>query len=112
MPKFTIPLECCQAYFGILGIIDIRGGKPIYTHPQMQILNPSTSAKPFMTKLQNLFPAFVNMDIFQMTLKLTFFTVDYQVQFLLKHCKYIFVYAECLQVYAVSAPLEFLLNFP
>ena len=30
--------------------------------------NPSTSAKPFMTQLQNLFVALVNMDIFQMTL--------------------------------------------
>ena len=35
----------------------------------MQILNPSTSAKPVMTKLKNLLVALVNMDIFQMTLK-------------------------------------------
>ena len=42
----------------------------------MQILNPSTSAKPFIIKLQNLFVALVNMDIFQMTLKFSLFTVD------------------------------------
>ena len=29
-----------------------------------------------MTKLQNVFVALVNMDIFQMTLKLSLFTVD------------------------------------
>ena len=42
----------------------------------MHCLNPSTSAKPFMTKLQNLFVALVNIDIFQMTLKFSLFTVD------------------------------------
>ena len=30
-----------------------------------------------MTKLQNVFVALVNMDIFQMTLKLSLFTVDF-----------------------------------
>ena len=43
----------------------------------MEILNPSTSAKPIMTKLHNIFVALVNMDIFQMTLKLSLFTVDF-----------------------------------
>ena len=42
----------------------------------MQILNPSTSAKSFMTKLQNLFAALVNMDIFQMTLEVSLSNVD------------------------------------
>ena len=37
----------------------------------------STSAKPFLTKIQNLFVALVNMDTFQMTLKLSLFTVDF-----------------------------------
>ena len=31
-----------------------------------------------MTKLQNLFVALVNMDTFQMTLKLSLFTVDFK----------------------------------
>ena len=35
-----------------------------------------TFAKPFMTELQNLFVALVNMDIFQMTLKFSLFTFD------------------------------------
>ena len=39
-------------------------------------LNPSTSAKPVMTKLQNLFIALINIDIIQMTLKLSLFSVD------------------------------------
>ena len=30
-----------------------------------------------MTKLQNVFVALVNMDIFQMTIKLSLFTVDF-----------------------------------
>ena len=30
-----------------------------------------------MTKLQNVFVALLNMDIFQMTLKLSLFTVDF-----------------------------------
>lgn len=49
-----------------------RGGKPSHTHTRIGILNPSTSAKPVMTKLQNLFV--VNMD---MTLKFSLFTLDY-----------------------------------
>ena len=51
-----------------------------------------------MAKLQNLFVALVNMDIFQMTLKFSLFTVDYQVNFLLKHCEHIFVYADTQNV--------------
>ena len=39
-------------------------------------LNPSTSAKPVMTKLQNLLIALVNMDIFQMILKLSLMTIE------------------------------------
>ena len=35
-----------------------------------------TSAKPVTTKLQNLLVASVNMDIFQITLKFSLFTVD------------------------------------
>ena len=58
-----------------------RSEKPSHKHTSMQILNPSTSAKPFMTKLQNLFFALVNMDIFQMTLKFSSFTVDYKCNF-------------------------------
>ena len=42
----------------------IKGGKPSHMHIWMQVLNPPTSAKPFMTKLQNLFLTLVNMDIF------------------------------------------------
>ena len=40
-------------------------------------LNPSTSAKPVMTKPQNWFVALLNMDTFKMTLKLSLFTVDF-----------------------------------
>ena len=47
------------------------GGKDGHTHTWIEILNPSTSAKLVMTKFQNLFVALVNMDIFQMTLKLS-----------------------------------------
>ena len=47
-----------------------------HMHTWMQILNPSTSAKPFMTKLQNLFVALVNMDVFHKTLKFSLFTID------------------------------------
>ena len=39
-------------------------------------VNPSTSAKPVMPKLQNLLIALVNMDIFQMILKLSLMTVN------------------------------------
>ena len=54
-----------------------RGGKRGQTHTGMKSENPSTSAKTVMTKLQNLFVALVNMDIFQMTLTLSLFTVDF-----------------------------------
>ena len=40
-------------------MFNARGGKPSHTHTWMQTLNPSTSAKPVMTKLQNLFVALV-----------------------------------------------------
>ena len=53
-----------------------RGGKHGHTHTWTEILNPSTSAKLVMTKLQNLFVSLTNMYIFQMTLKLSLFTVD------------------------------------
>ena len=43
-----------------------RGGKRSHTHTWMKILNPSTFAKTFMTKLQNLLVSLVNMDVFQM----------------------------------------------
>ena len=55
---------------------EFRGGKPSHTHTSMQMLNPSTSAKPFMTKLQNLYAALVKMIIFQMTLKFSLYTID------------------------------------
>ena len=54
-----------------------RGGKRSHTPTWMEILNPLTSAKLVMTKLQNLFVALVNMDIFQVTLKLSLFTVNF-----------------------------------
>ena len=53
-------------------------GWETWTHAHLnENLNPSTAAKPVMTKLQNLFVALVNMDTFQMTLKLSLFTVDF-----------------------------------
>ena len=42
-----------------------------------EILNPSTSVKTVMTKLQNLFVALVNGDSFQMTQTLRLFTVEF-----------------------------------
>ena len=45
--------------------------------PHAHLREKSTSAKPVMTKLQTLFVALVNMDIIQMTLKLSLFTVDF-----------------------------------
>ena len=53
-------------------------GSPAARTLEMKSLNLSTFAKPVMTKLQNLFVALVNMDIFQMTLKFCLFTVDFQ----------------------------------
>ena len=41
-------------------------------HTCMQILNPSTSAKPVVIKLQNLFVTLVNLNMFQMTLKYSY----------------------------------------
>ena len=60
----------------VTGIFVSRGGKPSRTYTWMQIFNPSTSAKPVKTKLQNLFVALVNMDTFQMTLKFSLLTVE------------------------------------
>ena len=54
-----------------------RGGKRGHAHSWMKSSNPSTSAKPVMTKLQNVFVALVNMDTFQMTQKLSLFTADF-----------------------------------
>ena len=48
-----------------------------------------------MTKLLNVFVALLNMDIFQMTLKLSLFTVE---KFVLQHCEHIFVYADMQNV--------------
>ena len=73
-------------------------------------ISMQTSAKPVMTKLQNLFVVFVNTYIFQMTLKFSLLIINKQVQFLLKDiCR---MHADSLQMYAVSAPFELLLNFP
>ena len=54
-------------------------GSPATCTLECKFLNPSTSAKPVMTKLQYLLVASVNIDIFQMTLKFSLFTVDLQV---------------------------------
>ena len=40
-----------------------------------------------MTKLQNVFVALVNMYIFQMTLKLSLFTVDFRVILCMQTCR-------------------------
>ena len=55
----------------------IMGGQRGHKHTWMEIINPSTSAKPVMAKLQNLFVALVNIDIFQMTPKLNLFTLGF-----------------------------------
>ena len=47
-----------------LEIANTSSQKPVHMQTSMQILTPSTSAKPAMTKLQNLLVALVNMDIF------------------------------------------------
>ena len=78
----------------------------------MKSLNPSTSTKSVMTKLQNLFVALVNTAILQMILKFSFFHYGLLERFVLQHCEHIFVYAECLQMYAVPAPFQLVLNFP
>ena len=61
----------------LLDSLMFTGGKPSHTQTLMQILNPSTSPKPVMTKLQNVIVALVNMNIFQMILTFGLFTVDY-----------------------------------
>ena len=53
-----------------------RGRKLSHMHTCIQILNPSTSVKTVITKLQNLFAALINTDIFQITLKFSLFTFD------------------------------------
>ena len=61
-----------------------------------------------MTKLQNLFVALANVDIFQMTLKLSLFAVDFESNLYYKIVSSFL----CLQMYAVYAPFDLLLNFP
>ena len=58
-------------------LLSFQGWERGDMHTSIKSKNPSTSAKPVMTKLQNLFVALVNMDNFQMTLKLSLFTVDF-----------------------------------
>ena len=56
----------------------IHQGWEAWPHTHLnEKLNPSTSAKPVMVKLQNLFVALVNIDTFQIILKLSLFTVDF-----------------------------------
>ena len=43
----------------------------------MEILNPSTSDKVVMSKLQILLIQIVDTDIFQMTLKISLFTINW-----------------------------------
>ena len=69
--EMTYINEVCNLEF-----CNLRGGKSSHMHTWMQIINPSTSAKPFMTKLQILYVELVNMDIYQMTLKFSLFTID------------------------------------
>ena len=63
----------------------VQPGLSLFVKPSMYLLkcswysgvgNPSTSAKPAMTKLQSLFVALVNMNIFQMTLEFGLFSLD------------------------------------
>ena len=62
-----------------------------------------------MTKLQNLFVALVNMDIFQMTLKLSLFT-ELLENLVVQDCEPAFVYADmqnvcrCMQVCMYTFP--------
>ena len=51
-----------------------------------------------MTKLQNVFVALVNMDIFQMTLKLSLLTVDFKSNLYYKIVSTFFVYADMQNV--------------
>ena len=63
-------------------VVWTKGGMRGHTHTWM---------KPVMTKLQNVFVVLVNVDIFQMTLKLSLFTVEFYV---LQHCEHIL----CMQI--------------
>ena len=67
-----------------------------------------------MTKHQNLFVALVNMDTFQMTLKLSLFTVDFSSNLCYNIVSTFLCMQTCrmFQMYAVSASFELLLNFP
>ena len=57
---------------------DLTGVGSVATRTlEWKVLNPSASAKLVIAKIQNLFVALVNMDIFQMTLKLSLFIVDF-----------------------------------
>ena len=51
------------------------GGKASHTHTLTKSLNPSTSAKPVMSKLVNLFVSLVNMNVFQMKLKFRLYSL-------------------------------------
>ena len=82
----------------------------------MKSLNPPTSAKPVMTKLQNLFVALVNMDTFQMTLKLRLFTVKFlsnlcynivSTLLCLQTCR---MFADVCSVYTIKLSLKFSVN--
>ena len=66
-----------------------------------------------MTKLQNLFVPLVNMDTLKMTLKISLFTVDFKSNLCYNIVRTFCVcrHAECLQMYAVSAPFDLVLNF-
>ena len=66
-----------------------------------------------MTKLQNVFVTLVNMDTFQMTLKLSLFTADFESNL----CYNIVSTFLCMQTCrmfadAVFAPFELVLNCP
>ena len=81
-----------------------RGGKRGQMHTWMKNLNASTCVKLVMTKPQNILVALVNMAIFQMTLNLSLFTVDFYSKLCYKivnpFCVDLCRHAECLQMYA------------
>ena len=82
-----------------------RGQECGRMHTWMKIINPSTSSKPVMTKLQNLFSALVIIDIFQMTLEFSLFTVDCVICVTLFWAQFcVCRHAECLQMCALSSP--------
>ena len=66
-----------------------------------------------MTKFQDFFVTLVNMDTFQMTLKLSLFTVDFysNLHYNIVNTFLCMQTAVYLQMYAVSAPFELILNF-